>query len=341
MFERYTEKARRPVFFARYEASQFGSPYIETEQLLLGILREDKTLTNTFLHSLASVESIRKQIEKHTLVREKVSTSVDLPLSNECKRILVYAAEEAEHLSHKFIGTGHLFLGVLREGDCFAAQLLNERGISLDTAREQVGSKAPEMLVLLLDAAGLPAGYTSHKLIYNIATETLILELRRPGSVHLLPTRLFVRHKDAEAYEQIGSPAEDVFYESPLTCDSSSSGRVQFHEAGQSAKWRGLGWGLFLQSQHQGTCALHLSVKTAILRASRTALDCRTCFAIRGCSYGLCKYRHRESRVRRRRRSLPSGKSGFGRSRGEVVIPANGYSLLRCGPLRARQSLAK
>jgi len=88
MFERYTEKARRVIFFARYEASQFGSPYIETEHLLLGLLREDKALTNRFLRSHASVESIRKQIEAHTTIREKVSTSVDLPLSNECKRVL-------------------------------------------------------------------------------------------------------------------------------------------------------------------------------------------------------------------------------------------------------------
>jgi ATP-dependent Clp protease ATP-binding subunit ClpA len=108
MFERYTEKARRIIFFARYEASQFGSPYIETEHLLLGLLREDKALTNRFLRSHASVESIRKQIEGHTTIREKVSTSVDLPLSNECKRVLAYAAEEAERLSHKHIGTEHL-----------------------------------------------------------------------------------------------------------------------------------------------------------------------------------------------------------------------------------------
>jgi ATP-dependent Clp protease ATP-binding subunit ClpC len=81
MFERYTEKARRVIFFARYEASQFGSPYIETEHLLLGLLREDKALTNRFLRNHASVESIRKQIEGHTTIREKVSTSVDLPLS--------------------------------------------------------------------------------------------------------------------------------------------------------------------------------------------------------------------------------------------------------------------
>ena len=75
MFERYTEKARRVIFFARYEASQFGSPYIETEHLLLGLLREDKALTNRFLRSHASVESIRKQIEAHTTIREKVSTA--------------------------------------------------------------------------------------------------------------------------------------------------------------------------------------------------------------------------------------------------------------------------
>ena len=84
--------------FARYEAAQFGSPYIESEHLLLGILRESKALTKRILQSHASVESIRKQIEGHTTFQEKVSTSVDLPLSNECKRVLAHAAEEAERL---------------------------------------------------------------------------------------------------------------------------------------------------------------------------------------------------------------------------------------------------
>ena len=142
MFERYTEKARRIIFFARYEASQFGQPYIETEHILLGLLREDKALTNRFLRSHASVESIRKQVEKHTAIREKISTSVDLPLSNECKRVLAYAAEEAERLGHKHIGTEHLFLGLLREQGCFAQQLLAELGIDLAKAREGI-SKAP------------------------------------------------------------------------------------------------------------------------------------------------------------------------------------------------------
>ncbi len=144
MFERYTEKARRVIFFARYEASQFGSPYIETEHLLLGLLREDKALTNRFLRSHASVDSIRKQIEGHTTIREKVSTSVDLPLSNECKRVLAYAAEEAERLSHKHIGTEHLLLGLLREEKCFAAEILHERGLKLLAIREELARATQE-----------------------------------------------------------------------------------------------------------------------------------------------------------------------------------------------------
>ena len=144
MFERYTEKARRVIFFARYEASQFGSPYIETEHLLLGLLREDKALANRFLRSQANIESIRKQIEAQTTVREKVSTSVDLPLSHECKRVLAFAAEEAERLSHKHIGTEHLLLGLLREEKCFAAEILHERGLRLTSVREEIARSTSE-----------------------------------------------------------------------------------------------------------------------------------------------------------------------------------------------------
>jgi len=142
MFERYTEKARRSIFFARYEASQVGSPTIETEHLLLGLLREDRALANRFMQSLGSEESVRKQIEAHTVIREKVATSVDVPLSNEGKRVLAYAAEEAERLGHKHIGTEHLLLGLLREEKCFAAQLLTERGVKLKEIREELG-RAP------------------------------------------------------------------------------------------------------------------------------------------------------------------------------------------------------
>ena len=108
MFERYTEKARRVIFFARYEASQFGSPCIETEHLLLGLLREDKALTNRFLRSDAAVESIRKQVDQLTTRREMISTSVDLPLSHESKHVLAFAAEESNSLKHEHIETAHI-----------------------------------------------------------------------------------------------------------------------------------------------------------------------------------------------------------------------------------------
>ncbi|MFB3153761.1 MAG: Clp protease N-terminal domain-containing protein, partial [Candidatus Acidiferrales bacterium] len=123
MFERYTEKARRVIFFARYEASQYGSPYIETEHLLLGLLREDKALTNRFLRSHGSIDSIRKEIERRTTIRERVSTSVELPFSEEVKRVLRHAMDQAERMAHKHIGTEHLFLGLLSEEKCFAAEI--------------------------------------------------------------------------------------------------------------------------------------------------------------------------------------------------------------------------
>src|SRR6187401_2593983 len=144
MFERYTERARRVIFFARYEASQFGSTTIETEHLLLGLIREDKNLTNRFLRNHSSIESIRKEIEGRTTIREKVSTSIDLPLSNECKRILAYAAEEAERLNHRHIGTEHLLLGILREEKCVAAEILHERGLRLVAIREELARSVPD-----------------------------------------------------------------------------------------------------------------------------------------------------------------------------------------------------
>jgi ATP-dependent Clp protease ATP-binding subunit ClpC len=145
MFERFTEKARRVIFFARYEASQFGSPYIETEHLLLAVLREDRQLTLRCLRSAVPFESIRRDIEARTTTREGSSTSVDLPLSNESKRVLAYASDEADQLGHKHIGTEHLLLGLLREEKCLAAELLHFRGIQLAVVRAEVSRPAPEL----------------------------------------------------------------------------------------------------------------------------------------------------------------------------------------------------
>src|SRR5512140_2391753 len=139
MFERYTERARRVLFFARYEASQLGSISIETEHLLLGLIREGKGLTSRiFARSHLSLESIRKEIEGRTVFREKVSTSVEIPFSAETKRVLQFAAEEADRLLHNYIGTEHLLLGILREERSVAATILTERGMRLNTVREDV-----------------------------------------------------------------------------------------------------------------------------------------------------------------------------------------------------------
>jgi len=143
MFERFTEKARRTIFFARYEASQFGASHIETEHLLLGIFREDKALANQFLGSFAKLEALRHSIEQRAKIGPKISTSVDLPLSHECKRVLAYAAEESDSMHHPHIGTPHLLLGLLREEKSFAAQLLREQGLTVDSVREQARQSEP------------------------------------------------------------------------------------------------------------------------------------------------------------------------------------------------------
>src|SRR5438445_390120 len=139
MFERYTERARRVLFFARYEASQLGSISIETEHLLLGLIREGKGLTSRiFARSHLSLENIRKEIEGRTVFREKVSTSVEIPFSAETKRVLQFAAEEADRLLDNYIGTEHLLLGILREERSVAASILMEKGMRLNTVREDI-----------------------------------------------------------------------------------------------------------------------------------------------------------------------------------------------------------
>src|SRR6187399_1988396 len=139
MFERYTERARRVLFFARYEASQLGSISIETEHLLLGLIREGKGLTSRiFARSHLSLENIRKEIEGRTVFREKVSTSVEIPFSAETKHVLQFAAEEADRLLHNYIGTEHLLLGILREERSVAASILMEKGMRLHTVRDDI-----------------------------------------------------------------------------------------------------------------------------------------------------------------------------------------------------------
>ncbi len=142
MFEKYTEKARRVIFFARYEASQFGSPFIETEHLLLGLIREDKNLTNRFFPKAnASIQHIRKEIEGRTLIRGQGIHLGGPALFRREQAGLERAAEESERLSHKHIGTEHMLLGLLREEKSVAAEILRERGLRLEIDPRRVGPR--------------------------------------------------------------------------------------------------------------------------------------------------------------------------------------------------------
>jgi ATP-dependent Clp protease ATP-binding subunit ClpC len=115
---------RRAIFFARCEASQFGSPYVETEHLLLGILRTDMPLATRLLGPTEKLDLIREQIARQTPERPKIKISVDLPLSHQSKRALAYAAEEAERLHQNRIGGEQLLLGLSREEKSAAAKIL-------------------------------------------------------------------------------------------------------------------------------------------------------------------------------------------------------------------------
>jgi hypothetical protein len=250
-FERYTEKAGRAIFFACREAKLFGSPQIESEHLLLGLFDEDKAIGNRFSTSPRSWESVRKQVEEHTTIKEKVPTLVDLLISGECQRILAYAAEEAASLSHKHVGTEHLLLGILREQGSFAAKLLNDRGISLESARAQLSAQA--QLTSRPDVKSKPAAllhdravYRPQRLLYNAASGSLIQELHAAEASYLFPSRVFVRYKDSTAFEQIANPPQGVCYESPVTCETRpivafNSIRWKESEPGHwSTKWDGV-----------------------------------------------------------------------------------------------------
>jgi uncharacterized protein (TIGR02246 family) len=129
MFECYTEQARRVIFFARFEASNYGSRTIETEHLLLGLLNSRVGPPPSALRQVGTPESIRSDVEARIIRGEPFSGSVEVPLSMESKNVLNYAADSAEQLQHPRVEAVHLLLGILREEQCLAAKILRERGV--------------------------------------------------------------------------------------------------------------------------------------------------------------------------------------------------------------------
>jgi ATP-dependent Clp protease ATP-binding subunit ClpC len=137
MFEKFTEKAKRILFLARYEASQQGSKQINGEHILLGLLKEGEEATRElFTRANVSMDLLQAELERRSSFREKLSTSVEIPFSAETNKILQYSEEEAERLMHPNIGTEHILLGLLRMEDSTACRLLTERGMRLYAVRE-------------------------------------------------------------------------------------------------------------------------------------------------------------------------------------------------------------
>ena len=127
------------IFFARYEASQLGAHSIQTEHLLLGLIREGKGLTQRLLNrGQMRMEEVRRQVEGRCRFGGQVSTTVEMPLSPEVKRALALAQEEAEQLGHSYTGTEHLLLGLMREDTATAAEILRENGLTLPFLREEI-----------------------------------------------------------------------------------------------------------------------------------------------------------------------------------------------------------
>jgi ATP-dependent Clp protease ATP-binding subunit ClpC len=139
MFERYTEKARRVIFFARQEASELGGPAIEPHHILLGLIREDQQLIGRFCNIiLPPLHELRDRIRASTGPGEKLSASVDMPLSGQTKDVLSYAADESKQLNHRYLGTEHLLLGLLRAEQTTAAEILIEHGVYLKIVRDEL-----------------------------------------------------------------------------------------------------------------------------------------------------------------------------------------------------------
>src|SRR5436189_2102566 len=150
MWQRFTERARRVVFFAQEEAARLGENYVGTEHLLLGLVRENDSVAARILDRLGvPLGRIRADIERQ-VTRGHGSLGQDMQLTPRAKRVIDLAYEEARRLNNNYIGTEHLLLGLIREGDGLAARVLVKQGADLTKVQRAVeviqenGPKGPE-----------------------------------------------------------------------------------------------------------------------------------------------------------------------------------------------------
>ncbi len=148
MFNKFTERARKVILLAKQEAKRFNHDYIGTEHILLGLLREGEGVAAAVLQSLGmNLNNIRLEVEKLVQVGPSTVVSGDLPFTPKAKKVMELAMEEARTLGHNYIGTEHLLLGLIREGEGVASQVFMNMGLDLEKVREEVikllGSTTP------------------------------------------------------------------------------------------------------------------------------------------------------------------------------------------------------
>jgi hypothetical protein len=138
MLERFTDRARRVVKLAEEEARRLDHNYIGTEHILLGLIREDKGVAAKALESLGiSLQAVREQVEEIIGQGQQAPSEV-IPFTPRAKKVLELSLRESLQLRHHYIGTEHILLGLIREGDGVAAQVLVKLGADLNRVRQQV-----------------------------------------------------------------------------------------------------------------------------------------------------------------------------------------------------------
>ena len=139
MFERFTERARQVVVLAQDEARALGHRYIGTEHLLLGLLREEEGLAARALASLnVTIEEVRAKVERIVGRGEGDAETGQIPFTPRAKKTLELALRESQALGHDYIGTEHILLGLARQDDGVAGQILSALGVDVDTIRRHV-----------------------------------------------------------------------------------------------------------------------------------------------------------------------------------------------------------
>ncbi|MEN0020158.1 MAG: ATP-dependent Clp protease ATP-binding subunit, partial [Planctomycetota bacterium] len=139
MFERFTDRARKVMALANQEAQRFNHEYIGTEHILLGLVKEGSGVGANVLKNLeVDLRKVRIEVEKLVKAGPEMVTMGKLPQTPRAKKVIEYAIEEARNLNHNYVGTEHLLLGLLREHDGVAAQVLMNLGLKLEEVREEV-----------------------------------------------------------------------------------------------------------------------------------------------------------------------------------------------------------